>query len=147
MTVIRWRPIGDLNSIQRELNRMFDSVMREENIEEEYRGSWSPLVDVKELSDAILITAELPGLKKEEIKVTVRENMLHISGEKKKDEDQKDTNYHRTERFYGKFSRTFTLPTLVESGKILAVFKDGVLNLTLPKAEKVKPKEIQIVTE
>ncbi len=147
MAVIRWRPMHDLGSVQREMNRLFDSFFSESDKEQEFIGNWSPSVDVKETADSINITADLPGLKKDDIKITLRDNTLQISGEKKQEEEGKDATYHRVERVYGAFSRTFTLPALVDSSKINAVFKDGELRLSLPKVEEAKPKEISIKAE
>lgn len=147
MAVVRWRPLHDLTSMQREMNRLFDSFFSEGEKEPEFLGNWSPSVDVKETADAINIIADLPGLKKDDIKITLRDNTLQISGEKKKEEEEKDATYHRVERVYGAFSRTFTLPAMVDSSKINAVFKDGELRLTLPKVEEAKPKEISIKAE
>jgi HSP20 family protein len=144
MAVIRWRPFSEMSNLQREMNRMFDSFMRMPDEEEGFRGTWSPEIDIKETADAIVIQADLPGMKKDEIKLQIRDNTLQISGEKKMQEEKKGETYHRVERVYGSFRRTFTLPTMVDSSKIQAIYKDGVLHLTLPKSEESKPKEIQI---
>jgi len=147
MAVIRWRPFSELNTLQREMNRVFDSFLRGTEEEGEFGGTWRPDVDIKETPDAIILQAELPGMKKEDIKLTVHDNTLEISGEKKQEEQKKDENYHRIERVYGKFYRSFTLPSMIDAAKINAVFKDGVLHITLPKVEQAKPKEIEIKTE
>ncbi|MDZ7316023.1 MAG: Hsp20/alpha crystallin family protein [candidate division KSB1 bacterium] len=144
MAIVRWRPFRELNTLQREMNRMFESFFRD--FEEESGGelAWYPSIDVKETNDKVEVFAELPGMRKEDIKVSVRDNVLQISGEKKREEEEKDANYHRIERVYGTFSRTITLPAHVEIGKVEAYFKDGVLRLTLPKAEEEKPRQIEI---
>ena len=147
MAIIRWRPFSEMTNLQREMNRMFDTFMRTPEEEDSFKGTWSPEVDIKESSDAIIIQAELPGMKKEEIKLSIRDNTLQMSGEKKMEEERKDETYHRVERAYGSFLRTFTLPSMVDASKIHAVFKDGVLHLTLPKTEESKSREISIKAE
>ncbi len=143
MAIMRWRPFPELTTMQREMNRLFESFFRGE-AEEDYRSSWRPEVDIKETSNEVIITAELPGLTKSDVKVTIQDNMLQISGEKRQEEQQKDETYHRIERVYGTFCRTFTLPAVVDANKIQAIFKDGILRITLPKSEQAKPREIEI---
>ncbi len=144
MAVVRWRPFRELNSLQREMNRMFESFFRD--FEDEATGelAWYPSLDVKETNDKVEVFAELPGMSKDDIKVSIRDNILHLSGEKKREEEEKEANYHRMERVYGTFSRTITLPARIEVGKVEAYFKDGVLRLILPKAEEEKPRQIEI---
>ena len=142
MAIKRWRPFRDLVSVQDDMNRLFDDFfgrlpMRTEGMER----MWAPNVDVSETKDNIIVTAEIPGMTKDDIKVTLNENTLTLSGEKKR---EKEANYHRIERSYGSFTRSFDLPTTVQFDKIKANYKDGVLQITLPKSEEVKPKEIPI---
>ncbi len=143
MPVVRWRPMREMNSLQREMNRMFDSFFADTD-ENAMESTWYPSVDIRETGENIDVFAELPGMKKEDIKLSVRDNVLHLSGEKKRTEEEKDSNFHRVERIYGTFSRSFTLPARVDMNKVNAVFKDGVLHLTLPKAEEEKPRQIEI---
>lgn len=148
MAITRWRPFRDLLSIQDEMNRLFDDffgrpVTRAGWTEE----AWCPCVDVSETKDNVIINAEIPGMSKEDVKVSVQDNILTLSGEKKQEREQKDANYHRIERSYGSFSRSFTLPTSVQPDKVKATYKDGMLKITLPKSEEVKPKEIPIIVE
>jgi HSP20 family protein len=103
-----------------------------------------PMLDVKETDEAITVDAELPGLKQEEIKVTVEEGVLTISAERKKEKDEKTKNVHRTERYYGQMERKLALPASVEDGKIDAVYKDGVLHVTIPKKASAKPKAVTV---
>ena len=146
MTIMRWRPIRDIVSIQDEMNKLFDGFFgrKPQRWFEPEEGLWSPTVDVSETKDDIVFTAEIPGLKKEEIKLSVEDNVLTLSGEKKMEKEEKDANYHRLERSFGSFCRSFTLPTPVQPDKIKASYKEGVLKVTLPKTEEVKPKEIPI---
>jgi HSP20 family protein len=140
------RPLRHLYNLQRTLNHAFDDV-QENDDELECRGAWIPNVDIKETSDDILLYAELPGLQKENIKITVRDKVLSISGDKVQPDAEKNETFHRLERVYGNFCRQFALPALVETAKISAVFVDGVLKLTLPKQQQAKAQEIKIVTK
>ena len=107
-------------------------------------GTWQPAVDVYETEDSYVLKADLPGVNKEDIKIDVNNNALTIKGEKKLEEKTEKDNYMRVERSYGSFTRTFTLSDKVDSGNIKAAYKDGVLELTLPKKEEAKPKEIKV---
>jgi HSP20 family protein len=154
MAITRWRPFRDVLSIQDEMNRLFDDffghsagsigpVTRQEWTE----GVWTPSVDVSETKDNVIIKAEIPGMSKDEVKLSVENNVLTLSGERKQEKEEKDTNYHRIERSYGSFSRSFTLPTSVQPDKVKASYKDGILKIVLPKSEEVKPKQIPITVE
>jgi HSP20 family protein len=148
MGITRWRPLRDLVSMQEEMNRLFDDffgrpLVRAEGTE----GVWSPSVDVSEDKDNVIVRAEMPGMKKEEVKISIQDNVLTLKGEKKQEKEEKDANYHRIERSYGSFSRSFTLPTAVKADKVKASYKDGMLNITLPKTEEAKPKEIPVSIE
>lgn len=147
MTVVRWRPMRDLVSIQDEMNRVFDRFFSREpweDREDVSSSGWNPSVDISETKDEFVVSAELPGLKRDDIHITFTNGVLKIEGERKKEKEEKDANYHRVERMFGKFCRTFQLPTMVQSGKISADFRDGILIIHLPKAEEVKPKEIEV---
>lgn len=149
MAIKRWRPFRDLVSIQNEMNRssrcfaLFDDFFGRFPMKMEER-MWTPNVNISETKDNIMVTAEIPGRSKEDIKVSLHENVLTISGEKKQEKEEKEPNYHRIERSYGSFTRCFDLPTTVQFDKIKANYKDGILKITLPKSEEVKPKEIPI---
>jgi len=151
MSLIRWNPTrelatwpSDLFGIQREMNRMFDGFFRGTTDEDSTLAAWTPAVDIAERDDAYLVKVELPGVNKDEVKITLESNILTIRGEKKQEQETKKENYHRVERSYGSFQRSFTLPTTVKSDKIDASYKDGVLMVTLPKAEEAKPKQIEV---
>ena len=107
-------------------------------------SAWSPAVDVYDNKDNLVIKADLPGIKQNEINVSVEDDILTIKGEKKKETEVKEDNFYRLERAYGSFERSFTLPTNVDASKIKAAYKDGVLELTLPKKEETKPKQIKV---
>lgn len=153
MSLIRWSPARDLASfpsdiasMQREMNRMFDSFFRGDPGEEFPLASatWRPAVDIAEEDAAFQVRMELPGVAKDDVKITMENNLLTVRGEKKQERESKGTNYHRAERGYGAFQRSFTLPTTVKGERIEASFKDGILNITLPKSEEAKPKEIEV---
>jgi HSP20 family protein len=147
MALARWRPFRDLVSIQDEMNRLFDEFFGRvpSRFETELsRSDWSPRVDISETKDDIVVKAEIPGMKKEDIKITLQDNVLTLSGERKQEKEENDTDYYRMERFYGSFTRFFNLPTVVQADRIKASYKEGILSITLPKDEEVKPKQIPI---
>jgi HSP20 family protein len=152
MSLVRWNPARDLAAwpsnlfgMQREMNRMFDNFFSNTDRSEDYAlAAWSPAVDIAEHDDQYVVKMELPGVSKEEVKITLESNILTVRGEKKQEKETKKENYHRVERSYGSFQRSFTLPTNVKNDKIDASFKDGVLNIKLPKAEEAKPKQIEV---
>lgn len=148
MAVIRWSdPFRELSTLQERMNRAFqDSLSRASTPREEelYTGSWAPPVDIFETKDKLVLKAELPGFKQEEIALRVENALLSIEGERKFEKESGDENYHRVERSYGKFVRTFSLPTTVDYEKIAASFENGILTVSLPKKEETKPKQIRI---
>jgi HSP20 family protein len=151
MSLVRWNPArelatwpSDLFGIQREMNRMFDGFFRGTNDEDYAISSWTPAVDIAEHDDEYLVKVELPGVNKDEVKLTLENNILTIRGEKKQEKETKKENYHRVERSYGSFQRSFTLPAAVKADKIDASYKDGILTVSLPKAEEAKPKQIEV---
>jgi HSP20 family protein len=148
MAITRWRPFRDLVSIQDEMNRLFDDFFGRPVTRPEWtEGVWTPSVDVSETKDNVIINAEIPGMSKEDVKLSVQNNVLTLSGERKQEKEEKDANYHRIERSYGSFSRSFTLPASVKPDKVKATYKDGILKITLPKSEEAKPKQIPIGVE
>jgi HSP20 family protein len=144
MAIIRWRPLGEIDSFRREMDRMFDNFFGRGADVAEPSLTWYPSVDIKETKDDFVLMAEVPGMSKDDIKINISENTLTIKGEKKEEKKEEDQNYHRVERRYGSFQRSFTLPTQIQESKVKAAYKDGVLTITMPKKEEVKPKEIPI---
>jgi HSP20 family protein len=146
MPLVRWDPFRDVMSLQERMNELFERTMRRRADEEEGLAprAWSPAVDIYETDEKMVIKAELPGLKKEDIDIEVRDNTLTLKGERKFEKEIKQENYHRVERAYGSFQRSFTLPGTVKQEAIEATFKDGILEVSLPKAEEAKPKQIRI---
>jgi HSP20 family protein len=127
------------------MNRMLDTFLRGGVVDDGSFGNfWSPAVDIREDKDAYFVEVELPGLTKDEVKITMENNILTIQGEKKQEKEEKRRDYHRSERVYGSFQRSFTLPSSVKNDKIEAQYKNGILTVTLPKVEEAKPKAIEV---
>lgn len=148
MTLVRWDPFRDLEDVSSRLNWMFRRPALPQtngtNKETMIVADWVPSVDISETEGEYQIKAEIPDVKKEDVKVTVEDGVLTIQGERKYEKEEKGKKYHRVERSYGSFIRSFTLPDLVDEAKVKAEFKDGVLNLQLPKSVKAKPKSIEV---
>jgi HSP20 family protein len=146
MSLVRWDPFRELEDMSDRLNRMFGRpVARPESGKEAITvADWIPAVDISETDAEYLIKAELPEVKKEDVKVTVQHGVLTIHGERKQEKEEKGKRYHRVERSYGSFTRSFTLPDEVDETKVRAEFKDGMLHLHLAKSEKAKPKAIDV---
>jgi HSP20 family protein len=145
MAITRWSPFRDVVSVQDEMSRLFDDVFGQRPARVQWTdGIWNPSVDVTEDKDSVVVKAEMPGLNKDDVKISVQDSILTLKGEKKQEKEEKETDYHRIERSYGSFCRSFQLPTTVRADKIKANYKDGVLSIILPKTEEVKPKEIPI---
>ena len=143
-TLVRWNPMREMVSFQDEVNRLFGDVLGRRFVGEEPSTLWQPPVDVEELSDKYLVHVEVPGMKLEDIKITLEDNRLVIRGAKTRTEEKKDATYHRVERLFGSFERAFTLTHAVKSDKIDAIYKDGLLEISVPKAEEAKAREIPI---
>ena len=142
MTITRWTPIHDLAAVEvDQLNRMFSSVFGEPFA----AAGWTPAVDIFEAANHdIVIKAELPAMKKEDIKVTVEQNVLALEGERKFDDTVAKDQYHRLDRGFGQFRRTFTLPATIDSSRVSAAYADGVLTITIPQREDAKAREVAI---
>lgn len=140
-------PWKDFGSLQERINRMFDDTIRTlypTDGEELEKGTWAPAVDIYETNDSFVVSADLPGLNKDEIQIDLKDNTLTLKGEKKFEEKVSKDNYIRVERAYGSFVRSFTLPQNVDPEKIKAKYKEGVLKVTIPKKEEAKPKQIKV---
>lgn len=148
MSIVRYDPFRELRSLQEEMNRVFNtSLPRTFGDEGMARGGWIPSVDIVENKDQIVLEAELPGMSRDDFEVTIENNTLTLSGERKFEKRDDSHNYHRVERAYGTFTRSFTLPPTVSSEGATAEFKNGVLRVTLPKREEVKARRIEITGE
>jgi len=147
-----WEPFGgirkrgnvfhELSGMQQEMNRLFEDFFGEQRAEE---GNWMPAIDVSETENETVVRAELPGMTQDDIELNLQENVLTLKGEKRQEKNEEGENFHRIERTYGKFSRSFSIPAGVKSEDVKATFKDGVLTITLPKPEEIRPKKIEIL--
>ncbi len=143
----RWDPFRELEELQNRLATAFGRApIRKDGEKDEAMtmAEWAPLVDIVENDNEYLIKTELPEIRKEDVKLTVQNDVLTISGERKFEKEEKGKKYHRMERAYGSFARSFTLPEDADGEKVAASFKDGVLMVRLPKSEKAKPKSIEV---
>jgi HSP20 family protein len=144
MRLQRWDPFRDIERLHEEMDRLFRGVALPRLAGEEPQCTVA--VDILEDKDNVLLKAEIPGVNPKDVELQVHDNVLTISGEKKLEHEDKKDNYVRIERFYGKFSRSFTLPPYVDAQKIEATYKDGVLTVTLPKKPETKPRQIEVKT-
>ena len=148
MNIVRYDPFRDLRSLQDEVNRLFSTnisrVFGDEGIA---RGAWNPIVDIYENKDQIVLEAELPGMKREDFDLSIENNVITLRGERRFEKKDEGDNYHRVERSYGSFTRSFTLPQTVTGEGAVADYQNGVLRVTLPKREEVKARRIEIKAE
>jgi HSP20 family protein len=145
MNIIKYDPFREMRSLQDEVNRLFTSSFSRGNGESDLmRGAWSPQVDIFENKNEIVLEAELAGMKPEDVEISIENNVLTIHGERKFEKNDESDNFHRVERSYGSFTRSFTLPPTVRSENANAEFENGVLRLTLAKREEAKPRRIEI---
>lgn len=145
MAIKRWDPMKDLLQMQERMTRLFDEFFpRFGRTEVEPFGGWIPPVDIYETPEKVVIEAEVPGVEKDNIKIEYSNGVLTIKGERKLEKEVKEEDYHRLERAYGSFQRSFSIPSTIDPDKINATYKNGVLKIELPKQEKAKPKEIKI---
>ena len=142
MTLVRWRPFHDLTGFNDDISRIFDEVWQRGAQARE--ASWYPAIDLMENPEEYRLVAELPGMSKDDVKISLTESVLTLRGEKKSETEEKNENWHHVERTYGTFERRFQLTTGVDPAKVMAGFKDGVLTVVLPKSEGSRSRDIQI---
>jgi HSP20 family protein len=145
MALVRWTPIRDVFGIRDEMSRMLEQNFGR-SFAPESPSVWQAPLDVEEDAEGYKVRTELPGMKLEDIKISLVENQILIRAEKRREVEKKETTYHRVERAYGQFERTLTLPSAVRADKIEAIYRDGVLEVSIPKAEEAKSREIEIKT-
>ena len=144
-TLVRWDPFSELTDLRREMDQIFGNFFgRTPFSMATTEGNWSPLVDIHETNEGFQLMAELPGVKQEDIQVSVEGDTLTLKGERKHETEVKQDQYHRIERSYGSFERSILLPSVVDATRVKATYKDGVLEVQLPKKEEAKPKEIKV---
>ena len=146
MNLVRYNPYGEMTAMKNRINRMFSEPywLTRRMDDDTDMGMWNPVVDLYEKDDHFVIKAELPGVDKKNISIDLKDRVLTLSGERSYENDVKEESYYRRERSYGKFQRAFTLPADVDSDKIKAEFKDGLLQIEVPKPEEQKPKQVTI---
>ncbi len=140
-----WTPFRHLSTLRDEIDRLFETPLDAfTNESQQFLSGWMPTVDLYEDRDQLVVKAELPGMRKEDIDISLHGDVLTLSGERKEEKTTGEAQTYRAERFLGKFQRTFTLPSTVDTNKVQASYKDGILTVTLPKAEEAKPKQIEV---
>lgn len=142
--VTSWPVFGRLSDLRNEIDRLFESPFADFGRTSNLLGGWMPAIDLSEDKDHFTVKCELPGMKKDDINLTLHEGCLTISGERREEQTHKDVEVHRAERFVGRFQRSLSLPAPVAADKIAAQYKDGVLTVKLPKTEEAKPKQIDV---
>lgn len=149
MTLIRWSPktltpLHDLPSIQEEVNRLFDSMFTRGTLRSDVGSVFTPSVDIEETPEEFIVKADLPGVSQKDVKVSLMGDTLTIRGERKQEKSTKDGSHHRVERIHGTFERSFSLGTPVRNDKVSAQYRDGVLEVHVPKAEEARMREIEV---
>ncbi|HEX2767873.1 MAG TPA: Hsp20/alpha crystallin family protein [Geobacteraceae bacterium] len=144
MAIVRYNPFRDLRTIQEQMNRLIDLAWNRESGEDIREGAWQPPVDIYEDENSVIIKAELPDVELKDIQVKIEDNTLMLRGERKQDQTVKKENYHRIERFYGSFQRSFALPLTIDRENVRATCEKGVLTIILPKREESRPKQINV---
>ena len=144
MNFVRWNPLNEMSLLQNHMNRLFDTALQGWPGDSNGTTQWTPVADIYESENELVVNLDLPGVDPKMVDIRVENNILSIRGERQFEDKQNKENFHRVERSYGPFARSFTLSTAVDADKIRANYKSGVLSITLPKAEAAKPKRIQI---
>jgi HSP20 family protein len=149
VNLVKWNPFTELEDVSRRLNSIFGRTpARTESAQDMLAlADWTPSVDISETDTAYLIKAEIPEVKKQDVKVTLQDGMLTIQGERRQEQEEKNKKYHRIERSYGSFARSFRVPDDADADTVAAQFKDGMLNVTLPKTGKTESKSIKVNIE
>ncbi len=146
MAIIRWDPFKDLVTLRERMNRLFEEAFTSRGEEKGLvAGNWSPSVDIFETENALVLTAEVPGIDENDIEIKIEDNTLSLRGERKFEKETKEENYHRIERSYGSFYRSFTLPTSIDQDKIQAEHENGILKITMPKKPELKPRKVKVL--
>jgi len=144
MAIIRWDPFRDMMILRDKMNRLFEDVYSGREDQGLLQGIWAPSVDIYETETDLVLTAEVPGIDEKDIEIRIEDNTLTVKGERKLEKETKEENYHRIERSYGSFQRSFALPAYVDHDKVQAEQQDGVLKITMPKKLEVKPRKVKI---
>ena len=146
MAIIRWAPVRDMVTLREKMNRMFEDAFAGKGEDKDMApSSWAPAVDIYETENEIVMTAEIPGIDEKDIEIKIEDNTLTLRGERKFSKETKEENYHRLERSYGTFYRAFTLPNSVDPDNIQAEHENGILRVTMPKKQELKPRTVKIL--
>jgi HSP20 family protein len=147
MAIIRWDPFRDLVTLRERMNRLFEDAVSTARTEEKdmISSSWAPAVDIYEDEKQLVLTAELPGINEKDVDIKIEDNTLSIHGERKLEKETREENYHRIERAYGSFYRSFTLPNHIDQDKIQAEHENGVLRIIMPKKPELQPRKVKIL--
>ncbi|NIM59548.1 MAG: Hsp20 family protein [Candidatus Aminicenantes bacterium] len=146
MAIVRWGPFRDLITLRERMNRLFEDAFPYRGDEKELvASSWAPAVDIYEKENALVLATEVPGLDENDIEIKIEDNTLTLIGERKFEKETKEENYHRIERSYGSFHRSFTLPRYIDEDKIKAEYENGVLKIMMPKKSELKAKKVKVL--
>ena len=146
MAIIRWDPFRDLITIREKMNRLFEEAVSSRGEEKDLvSSSWSPSVDIYETENELVLSAEIPGIDEKDIEIKLEDNTLTLKGERKFEKETKEENYHRIERAYGSFYRSFSLPPYVDQDKINAEHENGVLRIVMPKKPELQPRTVKVL--
>ena len=145
MAIIRWDPFRDMMTLREKMNRLFEDTFTGKEDKDIVQGTWAPSVDIFENESELVLTAEIPGVKEDDLEIKVEDNTLSISGERKFEKETKEENYHRIERSYGSFYRSFTLPNFIDHEKIKAEHDNGLLRITMPKKPELKARKVKVL--
>lgn len=146
MNIIRWTPFRDLVTVREKMNDIFEEAFTSRGEEKDMVAStWTPSVDIYENENELVLSAEAPGIEDKDIEIKIENNTLSIQGERKIEKETKEENYHRIERSYGSFYRSFTLPTNINQDNIKAEYDNGVLRISMPKKPELKPKKVKVL--
>lgn len=146
MAIIRWDPFRDLVTLREKMNRLFEEAFTSRGEEKDLVAStWTPSVDIYETESDLVLTAEVPGIDENDVEIKIEDNTLTIKGDRNFEKETKEENYHRIERSYGSFYRSFTLPRNIDQDKIKAENENGILKVIMPKKPELKPKKVKIL--
>ena len=144
MALVRWDPLREVDSLQSDMNRMFDRFFSARAGNGSTAGRWIPAMDLAETDDHLVLRADLPGMTEDDVEIEIQDGVLTLSGERKAEHEEKGEGFHRVERAFGSFSRSLTLPKGVDADGVTAGFDNGVLEVRIPKPEERKPQRVQI---
>lgn len=146
MAIIRWDPFRDMVTLREKMNRLFEDMFTGRADDKEVAATaWAPSVDIYETENELVMTAEVPGINDKDVEIKIEDNTLTLKGERKFEKQTKEENYHRIERSYGSFYRSFTLPSSIDPDKIHAEHENGILKITMPKRPELKPRTVKIL--